>query len=98
MPRGNPAEVRLIREALIVARLLEKRGQYYYEEIEQKRWILGPGGRSGNCEYCVEAEDRGWIDMDDLYEGPMDDVDEPPLHPHCECGIEQKTRRKRVYV
>lgn len=76
----------------------EARGEYYYEEVEQKRLILGSGGKSGNCDYCEEAADLGWIDMDDVFPGPDGEVDEPPLHPNCDCSVEQKTRRQRVYV
>lgn len=81
-----------------LAELLEATGEYYYEEIEVKRLVLGSGGVSGNCEYCVEAADRGWIGMDDIFEGPLGDEDGPPLHPHCDCTLEYKTKRKRVYV
>jgi hypothetical protein len=35
--------------------------------------------------------------MDDVFEGHDGDVDEPPIHPHCTCEVEQKTRRVRVY-
>lgn len=69
-----------------LAALLEARGEYYYETINEKRLVLGDGGRSGNCEYCVEASDEGWIPDDDVYEGPMGDEDGPPLHPHCFPG------------
>lgn len=78
--------------------LLEKRGEYTYEEIEVKRLILGDGGESGNCEYCEEAADEGWIDMDGVFEGPMGDEDEPPLHPNCTCSVEYATKRRRVYA
>lgn len=75
----------------------EAAGDYTYDEQEVKRLILGDGGASGNCDYCEDAADRGWIDMDDVFEGPDGDVDEPPIHPHCTCEVEQKTRRVRVY-
>jgi phosphohistidine phosphatase SixA len=80
------------------APLSEAKGDYTYEEQEMKRLVLGSGGASGeNCEYCQDAADRGWIDMDDVFEGPDEDVDESPLHPNCDCTTEQKTRRTRVY-
>lgn len=84
--------------ALVLAEmlLLEARGQYTYDTVEEKRLVLGDGGRSGNCEYCLDAADRGWIEMDDVYEGPMGDEDGPPLHPHCDCELEYRTRRFRV--
>lgn len=78
--------------------LAEARGEYYYDEVEVKRWILGDGGESGNCEDCEDAADRGDVDMDDVYDGPMGEVDEPPLHPGCDCTIEYRTKRQRVYV
>jgi phosphohistidine phosphatase SixA len=77
---------------------VDEKGEYTYDEVEQKRLILGDGGQSGNCDYCEEAADRGWVDMDDVFEGPMGDEDEPPLHPHCTCEVEHKTRRVRVYT
>jgi phosphohistidine phosphatase len=78
--------------------ITEAKGEYVYDEVEQKRLILGSGGASGvNCEFCEEAADRGWIDMDDVFEGPDGDVDESPLHPNCDCTVEQATRRVRVY-
>jgi phosphohistidine phosphatase len=81
-----------------VAPLVEAKGEYTYEEQEVKRLVLGSGGASGvNCDYCEEAADRGWIDMDDVFSGPDGDVDEPPLHPNCDCDVEQKTKRVRVY-
>ena len=86
----------LIAEIDAVVALLEARGEYYYEDVVVKRWLLGPGGRSGNCEDCVENADEGWIEEDALF--PAGDVDEPPLHPHCECEVEYKDTRRRVYV
>ncbi len=78
---------------------VDEKGEYSYDEVEQKRLILGDGGKSGNCEYCEDAAALGWIDMDDVFEGPMGDEDEsPPLHPACTCEVEQKTRRVRVYA
>lgn len=81
-----------------VAPIQEAKGHYTYDEQEVKRLVLGSGGASGvNCEYCEEAADRGWIDMDDVFEGPDGDVDEPPLHINCDCSLENKTKRVRVY-
>lgn len=61
----------------------ETPGDYYYEEVEVKRWILGDGGQSGNCEICDGNAEMGWIDMDDVFDGVDGDVDEPPGHPNC---------------
>lgn len=79
----------------VIALLAEAKGEYYYDEVEQKRLVLGDGN---NCDYCEEAAELGWIDMDGVFEGPMGDEDESPLHPNCSCTIEQETKRKRVYV
>ena len=76
----------------------EARGEYYYDEVEVKRWVLGDGGNSGNCDWCEEAADLGWIDMDEIFPGPDGDVDEAPLHPNCTCTVEQKTKRRRIYA
>ena len=87
-----------LQEAKAKAKGLGSGAKYTYEDQEVKRLILGEGGQSGiNCEYCQEAADRGWIDMDDVFEGPDGDVDDVPLHPNCDCTVEQKTKRVRVY-
>jgi len=79
-------------------RATEAKGEYYYDEMPQKRLVLGDGGKSGNCDFCEDAADLGWIDMDDVFEGPDGDLDEPPLHPNCTCVIESADRRVRVYA
>ena len=76
----------------------EKRGEYYYEDVTLKKWVLGDGGVSGNCEECNEAADLGYIDMDDVFDMFDEDADEPPGHPNCTCSIEYKDTRQRVYV
>ncbi len=81
---------------LAEAMLLEAAGEYTYDTVEEKRWVLGDGGRSGNCEFCVDASDRGWIADEEVYETPMGDEDGPPGHPHCSCELEYRTRRYRV--
>lgn len=89
----------LVEATNALAALLEAAGPYYYEEIEVKRWVLGGGGKSGeNCEICEENAARGWIDMDDVFDSVFGDTDDAPAHPHCSCGVEFKTKRKRVYV
>lgn len=88
-------------EVLEAARaLVEASGEYTYDEVEQKRWVLGSGGASGqNCEICEENADRGWIDMDETFlDTDGDDIDDAPAHPNCDCSTEQKTRRVRVPV
>jgi len=79
--------------------LTEAAGEYTYDEQEMKRWVLGSGGASGeNCETCEENEGLGWIDMDATFLSPDgSDVDDAPAHPNCDCTVEQKTRRVRVY-
>ena len=89
--------LRIVNAIARLVALIEKRS-YYYEEIEVKRWILGDGGKAGNCEGCEGNADLGWIDMDALFDEGDEAVDEPPLHPHCTCEVEYATKRKRVYV
>lgn len=87
-----------------LAELLErnsnKAGSYYYEDVTVKRWILGSGGMSGNCEDCIENSAAGDIEESEFFpaygsDGP---VDEPPLHPHCDCTVEYRDTRRRVYT
>lgn len=90
----------LARALHALAELFEARGEYYYVDITLKSWVLGPGGRAGNCEDCIENEDAGWIEESELFPaysqyGP---VDEPPLHNSCSCTVVYKDTRKRVYV
>ncbi len=73
-----------------LAALLEA---YYYDEVEEKRFVADADA----CDLCQDAEDLGWIGDDEVYEGVFGDEDGPPLHPHCGCGLEYRTRRYRVY-
>lgn len=97
-----PDDLAVLREAASdLLSLLERpkaKRTYYMEDIEQKRLVLGSGGKSGNCDYCVDAEERGWIEQDEVYDSPFGDQDGPPLHPNCDCELEYRTGRKRVYV
>ena len=70
---------------------------YYYDYVNEKRWVLGPGGASGNCETCNDNADLGWIGDDEVFEGTDGDIDGPPAHPNCECELEYRERRVRVY-
>ncbi len=89
----------LIESANDLAALLEKKARaYVYQTANEKRWMLGSGGRSGNCEWCVDASDMGWVPDEDVYPGPMGDEDGPPGHPHCSCELEYRERRYRVYA
>ena len=48
-----------------LAELLERKGvagSYYMEDVVVKRWILGSGGVSGNCEGCIENAEAGEIE------------------------------------
>jgi hypothetical protein len=87
-----------------LAELLEKKsnkaGSYYYEDVTVKRWLLGPGGVSGNCEGCEDNAEAGWIEEDAFFpsEGQFGYVDEPPLHNSCSCTVEYKDTRRRVYI
>lgn len=69
-------------------------GSYYYDTHGVKRWVLGDGGKSGNCDLCEDNADAGWIDEDSTYPN----ADEPPQHPNCDCTEETKEKRYRVYV
>src|SRR5262249_49746864 len=80
---------------------LDERGKsYYYDDVTVKRWILGSGGRAGNCDDCIENSDAGEIEESEAFpaDGQFGVVDEPPLHEHCDCTVEYRDTRKRVYV
>lgn len=83
---------------------LDEKGKSYYYDIENvKRWVLGGGGKSGNCDVCEDNADRGWIPDDDTFDSADGgDIDGPPAHPGCEdisgCALEYKEKRYRVYV
>jgi hypothetical protein len=67
---------------------------YAYETVPMKRWNLGDGGASGNCEVCEDNEAQGWIPEDEAFDsGDM----EPEAHPHCLCFLDRSERRRRVY-
>jgi phosphohistidine phosphatase len=72
---------------------------YHMEDVSLKRWVLGDGGKAGNCDLCEDNADRGWIDVEDVWEGTFGDIDEPPTnnHPHCSCEAEYKVTTRRVY-
>lgn len=69
-------------------------GTYYYDTHGVKRWVLGDGGQSGNCDLCEENAAVGFIDEDETYPN----ADEPPAHPNCTCTEETAEKRYRVYV
>ena len=82
-----------------LADILEAKGEYTYDYENVKRWVLGPGGVSGNCEICVENSEMDWIADDDTFlDSDEGDIDGPPAHPHCECSLEYKEKRVRVYA
>ncbi len=70
---------------------------YTYDTENVKRWVLGGGGKSGNCEICEGNAELGWIPDDDVFEGVFEDIDGPPAHPNCDCELEFKEKRFRVY-
>jgi hypothetical protein len=80
--------------ALLEKKNGNKQGTYYYDVVGVKRWLPDADA----CELCEDNADRGWIDQDDVFESVFGDVDEPPAHPHCGCGVEYGEKRKRVYV
>ena len=99
----HPASVLAVLDGLdALADLIEANtaGTYYYEDVTLKSWILGPGGRSGNCEDCIENADAGEIEESEFFPafGPDGPVDEPPLHPNCTCYVEYRDTRRRVSV
>ena len=67
---------------------------YTYETVPMKRWNLGDGGASGNCELCEDNEAQGWIPEDEAFDSGDDDA---PAHPNCTCDVERKDKRVRVY-
>lgn len=111
IPLPDPATERLSEAGRILSlatalmRVLEleeraKQRPYYYDTVGVKRWHLGSGGKSGNCENCIENEEAGWIDQDDVFPASSQYgvVDEAPLHDHCDCEVEYGEKRKRVYA
>lgn len=86
-------------ELEMLAELIEAKSKrpYYYDTVNEKAWVLGSGGRSGNCEICVDNSDEGWVEDGSVYEGVFGDVDGPPAHPNCDCELEYRERRFRVY-
>lgn len=96
----NRIEAEVLEAAAAVLALVEAPGAYYYEDVVYKRWWLGPGGRAGNCDECIENADEGEVEEDDFFPawGAFGPVDEPPLHPHCTCSVTYRDSRRRVYV
>lgn len=90
----------LIAELDAFIALLEAPGEYTYEDVTLKRWELGPGGRTGNCDGCVENADSGELEESEFFPapGPFGYVDEPPLHPSCLCFVTYRDTRRRVAV
>jgi hypothetical protein len=67
-----------------LAFLIEAKGEYYYDYENVKRWVLGDGGKAGNCDLCNDNADEGWIGDDDTFlDVDGDDIDGPPGHPNC---------------
>ncbi len=91
------AVITAIRVCAIEGVIAALEAEYYYEEIEEKRWVLGSGGTAGNCEYCDGNEEMGWIGDDEVFDSYDGDIDGPPAHPNCDCELEYRTRRQRVY-
>jgi hypothetical protein len=95
--RTTALKVAAALEALALA-IMEAQGEYYYDTRNVKRWVLGDGGKSGNCEICDENADLGWIDDDEVFIGVFGDIDGPEAHPNCTCTLEYKEQRYRVYI
>lgn len=47
-----------------------------------KEWILGSGGKEGNCEDCIKNADAGVIPIDQDFPIPEDEI-----HPNCTCSV-----------
>lgn len=73
-------------------------GDSYQDAEIFKKWILGSGGKAGNCSICIDNADRGWVPDDEMYEGVFGEVEEPGSHPNCTCGIKRKTKIIRVLL
>lgn len=50
--------------------------------VTGKEWILGSGGKTGNCPECLANAAVGAIPIDDEFPTPQDQI-----HPSCTCGI-----------
>jgi hypothetical protein len=97
----TPGKLAVLAAAAALLIILEKKataGSYFYDEEEVKRWNLGPGGRAGNCDICVDNADLGWIGMDDVFDSVDGPIDEAPAHPNCSCFVDFRTKKVRVYV
>ncbi len=73
----SSAEREVLEAATALLALLE--ADYYYDEVNVKRVIADADA----CEICIDAEDRGWIEDDDVFDGVFGDEDGPPLHPNA---------------
>lgn len=50
--------------------------------IEGKEWVLGSGGKEGNCDYCRANAAVGIIPVDEEFPTPQYEI-----HPGCLCAI-----------
>jgi hypothetical protein len=50
--------------------------------VTGKEWILGSGGREGNCPDCMANAQVGIIPVDEEFPTPQYEI-----HPGCTCGI-----------
>ena len=91
---------RLIGALLALVEATKRKSRtYYYDTVNQKRWILDGGGKSGNYKTCIDNEEMGWIGDDEVFfNSEGDPIDSPPAHPNCECELEYREKRARVYV
>ncbi len=51
-------------------------------EVTGKEWVLGSGGKEGNCEDCKRNAEVGVISVDQEFPIPQYDI-----HPGCLCAI-----------
>lgn len=50
--------------------------------VTGKKWILGSGGKEGNCPECMANASIGAIPIDEDFPTPQDEI-----HPGCTCAI-----------
>lgn len=52
-------------------------------DIDGKEWVLGSGGREGNCQDCIDNADEGVIPFNQAFSGGVMTVLQ---HPGCTCA------------
>jgi len=52
--------------------------------VTGKRWILGAGGKEGNCQDCIDNANAGVIPIDAIFPSGVETV---LAHPNCTCAV-----------